>query len=233
MKIFKLLMISALICISFSGCFIPDKANKGNRNVPPDETGVTNINGHIDIHKAIAEDKEFDGKSIIWDGKTAKIVNDELDIRDVMDGRYGEFELVTLETGLGFDLFIQNTGQNSDLFMSDKYPPSDNADEYSIETPGRFLSIKKESPGTFDRKTSELSSDKDLTESDSDVIKSETEHRLFTGIIKTDSGEDMIGFLLLIPAEDAVYSFKYAGIGNYSDIRAEAIDTMTRLLNQF
>lgn len=76
-------------------------------------------------------------------------------------------------------------------------------------------------------------SDQELIESSNEAINSEMEHKLFTGIINTTSGEDMIGFLLLIPGEDSVYLFRYAGIGNYSDIRVEAFNAMRRFLNQF
>ena len=108
-----------------------------------------------------------------------------------MDGRYGEFELVTLETRIGFDLVLPKTSHNSDLFMSSEYPPVDTDDEFSIETQDRFLSLKKEGAGTFDQKAAELSSGGGLMESDSSAIKSETGHKLFTGIIKTTSGENM------------------------------------------
>lgn len=228
-----LLLIITITCICLTGCGNTGKTGKGNGTVLPDEPGIYNNNDQVDILQVIAEDKEFDGKSVIWDGEKVQVVDDELDNRNVMDGRYGEFEFVTLKTKLGFDLVLPNTGHNSDLFLADKYPVIDTDDEYNIETPGRFLSIKRESIDSFNQKEAELLSDQELIESSNEAINSEMEHKLFTGIINTTSGEDMIGFLLLIPGEDSVYLFRYAGIGNYSDIRVEAFNTMRRFLNQF
>jgi hypothetical protein len=232
MGIYKFL-IPLIICISLTACGISDDARRPDETKRPAETVSENENDPVDVFQAIAEDKEFDGKSLIWDGEKAQIVDDELDSRDVLDGRYGEFELVTLETGIGFDLVLPKTSHNSDLFMSSEYPPVDTDDEFSIETQDRFLSLKKEGAGTFDQKAAELSSGGGLMESDSSAIKSETGHKLFTGIIKTTSGENMAGFLLLINGEDSVYTFRYAGLGNYSDIRVEAFSAIRRLLNQF
>lgn len=117
--------------------------------------------------------------------------------------------------------------------ITDKYPPVDSADEYSIGTPGRLLSIKMKNADSYDQKAAGFSSGHDFTEMGINVIKSENENKLFTGIIKTASGEDMIRFLLLISKEEPVYLSKYAGIGNYSDIRFKAYSIIRRFSNQF
>jgi hypothetical protein len=78
----------------------------------------------ITIHSvldAISQDQEFDRKSIIWDGENMQTVYDELDSKGILDGRYGEFRLVHMETQLGFTLICPDTGNNSKLFETDKY----------------------------------------------------------------------------------------------------------------
>lgn len=137
------------------------------------------------------------------------------------------------ETSLGLTLICPDTGKNSKLFETDKYPPADGPDVYRIETPDRFMMLEKRNSNDYAAQVEMLSADLRLIRLDKKITNNETEHEIFTGLINTVSNADMIGFVLLAPdGNDAMYTLTYAGIGNYSDIRIEALNIMRSFLNR-
>lgn len=223
----KIITIFALLTlVSMTGCSnnsIPER----KRNDPPSELPDTKIEGkELSILEAISQDKDFDGKGILWDGEKVEIIDDELDYEDILDGRAGPFYHELIETKLGATLTISNTPYNSNLFDSEHYSATDSEEEYMVETPERYLSVRKSNSDSYSQLEDEFSKDKELMEVYEESI-SQRDFRIFTGKIKTPNGKDMIGVILITPDVDrSVFCIKYAGFGNYSDIQSEGYGFM-------
>ncbi len=219
-------ILTLLTLVSITGCnnnSIPDRKKKD----PPDELPDSKIeNKELSILEAISQDKKFDGKGIMWDGDRVKIVDDELDFEDIVDGRAGPFARERFETEFGVTLTIANTPYNSNLFDSEHYPAIDTDVEYLIETPERYLSVRIRDSDSYSQLEDELTKDAELMEVYENRI-SQRDYRIFAGKIKTSKGKDMIGFILITPDVDhSVFCIRYAGFGNYSDIQTEGYGFM-------
>lgn len=214
---------AVLLLLSFilmAGCSFPLSTGSNNK---PGSLKEKKDPKEMSILEAIAQDKEYDGKSIVWDGEKACIIYDELDSRAILDGRAGPFPHVWYETKLGITLNISDTGLNSSLFDSDQYPPTDSEGEFAIETPERYLSVVKSSQDSYSKLEEELLNDAELMEINEKGL-SERDYRVFAGKIRTPQDKDMIGVIVITPDVDgSVFCIKYAGIGNYSDISTEGL----------
>lgn len=229
-KAFIIIAIAALVCICAAAVYyIYNSSLPGTVKVK--EVQADARIAQNSVLKFISKDKLYDRKSVVWDGNGAQVVYDELDSRSVLDGRYGPFEAVRLETALGAALMGIKTNNNDGLFSADTIPEVDDSSEYRLEISNRYLSLKKSDGSGYTTQAEALSADTGLMELDGTAFKSETEYRLFTGIIGTESGSDMIGFRLLSKGSDgSIYCLTYAGLGNYSDIKTEADEVIRSLL---
>ena len=182
---------------------------------------------------AISEDKFYDKKSILWDGSTMQVITDELDSKDILDGRFGPFMTIRIETLLGINLYSFCTIHNNDLFSSSAVPDANNSEEYRIETENRFLFIKKHKKDECESLQKAFSDDVRLIELENHGASAPNIfHRKFSGLVETSSGKIMIGYVLLT-AElgNNSYSLVYAGIGNYTDIQVEANQILRSFLD--
>ena len=224
-KIIAIFTLLTLVLVA--GCSNNFISDRKKNNPPPDPPKPTIEDKNLSILEAISQDKEFDGKGIMWDGDKVKIIDDELDSKDIVDGRSGPFALERVETKLGVTLTIFNTPYNSNLFDSEHYPATDTEEEYMVETPERYLSVRISNSDSYSRLEDELTKDTELVEVYEKGI-SQRDYRIFTGKIKTPNNKDMIGFILITPDVDrSVFCIKYAGFGNYSDIQVEGYGFMS------
>lgn len=225
-------IITALLLLSFifiAGCSIPSITGSNNKPDPLQAIPEPNIEpNELTILEAIAQDKEYDKKSIVWDGEKAVIIYDQLDSRDILDGRAGPFWHEHYDTKLGISLEVADTGLNSSLFDRGQYPLTDSEEEFMVETPERYLSVIKSDPDSYGLLEDEFSKDTELMEVYEKGL-SQRDYRVFAGKIKTPQGKDMIGVILITPDIDkSVFCIIYAGFGNFSDIQSEGygmIDT--------
>jgi len=187
-----------------------------------------------DILQAISEDKPYDGKSIMWDGSKIHVIEDELDSKDILDGRSGPFMIERIETSLGIELRSFCTMHNSELISGLEFPDVDSSGEYRIETFDRYLSLKKYGKEEYESLLEALSRNSGLIEAENGMtIAGNNSHKTFSGLIETESGTVMIGYILLVKGSgDNAYSLAYAGIGNYSDIQVEASQIMNSFLDR-
>lgn len=181
-----------------------------------------------DVLKAVSEDRLYDKKSILWDGSKMQVITDELDSGDILDGRFGPFMRVKIETALGITLYSFSTMHNKELFSGSWNPAADNSEEYSIETENRYLSLKKYRKDEYGLLLEVFSKDAGLIELENgSIMTADNSQRIFSGLIETLSGTVMIGYLLLSTGSgDNTFSLVYAGLGNYSDIQVEAMHIM-------
>lgn len=158
-------------------------------------------------------DKYYDRKSLVFENGILSEVKDAADRENVPEGRFGEFMSKKVKTKLGVTLRLPVTKSSKSLENAVEAENSDR--EYRIETDDRFLSIEKLSLSAPSEAEAELSADCDL------VKTAEDDYSRF-GFVRTTKGETMIGIVNLIcRSGDEVYLLKYAGTGNFTDIRME------------
>ncbi|HEX2945648.1 MAG TPA: hypothetical protein VHT96_06810, partial [Clostridia bacterium] len=106
-------------------------------------------------------------------------------------------------------------------------PVVDNPEEYILKSSNRYLSLKKQDITNYDALAEESSTDTQLIELDDKSLNTLRTCKLYTGIIQTESGVDLIGFRILTKVEGkSAVCLTYAGTGNYSDILVEAFEIM-------
>lgn len=156
-------------------------------------------------------DKYYDRKSLVFENGVLSEVKDELDRENVPEGRLGEFMSITVKAKPGVAIRLPVTKKSESLETAVEAENSDRA--YRIETLDRYLSFEKISATDISTAEGELSSDGDLVR----VCDS-----TYFGFVKTFDGASMIGVVKVVCRQNGeVYILKYAGLGNFTDIRME------------
>lgn len=99
---------------------------------------------------------------------------------------------------MGLTLICPDTGKNSKLFETDKYPPADDPDVYRIETPDRFMMLEKRNSNDYAAQVEMLSADLRLIRLDKKITNNETEHAEYLAEMDGPDIFETIGFLHLI-----------------------------------
>ncbi len=162
-------------------------------------------------------DKYYDRKSLVFENGILTVEKDELDRENVPEGRLGEFMSRMVRANLGVTLRLPVTKKSESIETAIEVENTDKA--YCIETADRFFSFEKYSQADLSALEEKFSGDDHLVKvslGDSDRDPS------YLGFVQTHSGAQMVGVVKIIdPMSDEGYVLKYAGCGNFTDIRME------------
>lgn len=164
--------------------------------------------------KLLQNDVLYDGRSIIfYKGSITEII-DENDGIQLLEGRLGEFPIERIETKMGILLYIPLTKTSHVLFETEDI--TDEEDKYQIVTKTRFLCVKKIAFKKSNAQMEFYKENKDFVcnVKNKDVLE-------YMGLLKTGQYGKMLGFVSFIEGKDEVYILKYAGEGNFTDVRIE------------
>ncbi|HEX2947950.1 MAG TPA: hypothetical protein VHT96_18580, partial [Clostridia bacterium] len=159
-KVLILMLGTVILFSTVSGCSLKKEALV----IPKEEAVEARGKELTNVLQAILKERKFNGKSIEWDGIQATLVRDELDDKNILDGRSGLFEVKEIDTATGITLYSFSTPNNEDLFSEGSLPVVDNPEEYILKSSNRYLSLKKQDITNYDALAEESSTDTQLIE---------------------------------------------------------------------
>lgn len=162
----------------------------------------------------LRNDKLYDKKSLIYYEGIIEEVIDEFDSDQIMEGRLGEFPVERIKTIMGVPLMIPLTKDSRVLLETEDILDTENM--YQIRTETRFLCLVRCSLTEIEKKSREyIESEKYIS------VYQEGESEKFIGFCNLEEYGEMLGLVSIIRGKKDSYIFKYAGIGNFTDIRME------------
>ena len=158
-------------------------------------------------------DKYYDRRSLVFENGTLTEEKDDLDRENVPEGRLGEFMARMVRAKLGVSFRLPVTKKSESLETAEEIENTEKL--YCIETDDRFFSFEKLSCSEFSALENSLSESGELVKvADGDFS--------YLGFVNTYKGVRMVGVVKFIDGStDDGYVLKYAGLGNFTDIKME------------
>lgn len=178
---------------------------------------------HHDLKRTVASmigaDIAGDEKSLVWDGQEMLERQDPLDSKDIMDGRGGPYRFSRFPARL-----ITVYSVDKVHLLADESIRVDDDDVFIAEIDTRYVSIRRMEEDIQQLIEKERIKQEQGMLNEAQVDSGyETAPVAFSGLFETQRGKLMAGLTAFLLSDDAtVYQCTYAGVGNYSDIAAEA-----------
>ena len=167
--------------------------------------------------KQLEDDTPNDGMGLVWDGEKLTVVEDEFDNADIMDGRGGEYRYNRLKTPVATVYSVDK----EDLLSEEKQIQNDD-NCFLSQSENRFICISVD-----DRSYSQMLELHQSRLGEGTILNCEYEW-LDNGIcektfLEAPDGREMVGLRFIVSSSDSsVKIYEYGGLGNCSDIFAEA-----------
>lgn len=188
-----------------------------------------------EFFKLVDSDKENDKKSVYWDGSKASIVEDKMDDKSIIDGRFGLRMMPDEIKNEAWTIRI-------DTYKSEYDIVSSNVNNFVVETSDNedlklYCSIEKLDK-SYDEACTELDSDNDWrkTSLKYKIMGSSYGVDDFTLYLGVDRGEGKAGHTCIIKGINGdAYKIKFIGIGKLNDIlglSANTLGTFDMIINE-
>ena len=182
------------------------------------QKGLMDVSTISEIIEMLEEDEPNDRLSCYWDGEKLSVVPDELDDETVMDGRGGEYHYRYLKTNIGITI----CSVDEEGLLSEEHIIANDGACFATSGDNRFLRII-----VTDTSFDEMAASHDRLISEKAALNYECRWNPgITGestIMEAPNGKEMIGLRFIQKRQDGNATvYEYGGIGNYSDIVAEA-----------
>ena len=164
--------------------------------------------------KMLREDKLYDKKSIIFYENKMEEVVDERDRSNIPEGRLGEFPMERIETAMGLTVILPMTKESCVLGKAKERIDLEN--QFLIVAETRMFSVQKIPFSEFEMHLENYQKHEDFILSRAEVRLQE-----FKGVFDCKEFGKMLGLISFISGREYVYLVKYAGKGNFTDIRME------------
>ena len=170
--------------------------------------------------KALLNDRLYDKKSLIYENGELTEIEDMLDDDRVHEGSLGHFANMRISTEMGIRFVLPLT-RVSRSFEDPEYVV-DIEEIYQIQSSNRFLSIEKMADVDRQALVERFDEEEELV-----ALPEADDRNQWTGLIECDSENMMLGFVEVFRDKSNVeYVLKYAGTGNYTEIRLEKNNIM-------
>ena len=162
----------------------------------------------------LAEDKLYDGKSLLFENGELLEVDDPRDKKNIPEGRLGEFAIEWIRTAMGVVLKVPVTKMTAS--MVNEAARVDAESIFYAEAENRWMALEKLDPESLEDRARYLAENADLASVSCEAC------RKWVGILTSPENRKMAGMIALVggTGEDG-YVLTYAGTGNFTDIKME------------
>lgn len=164
--------------------------------------------------KMLREDKLYDKKSIVFYENKMEEIADERDCDSLPEGRLGEFPMERIETEMGLTVILPMTKESRVLEKAKERINLE--DKFQIAAETRLFGVQKIAFSEYEMHLESYQNHEDFI-----LNRDEEKLQEFMGVFNCEEFGRMLGLLSFIHGKESVYLVKYAGIGNFTDIRME------------
>ncbi|MBE5961914.1 MAG: hypothetical protein E7256_11150 [Lachnospiraceae bacterium] len=185
-----------------------------------------------ELRSLLDGDRLYDKKSLIWENGRINEVQDDRDLKDIPEGRFGEFKVERVNTEMGVKLLLPLTEENKKF----KNPNEtiNTGSHFKIHTENRILELETLTESEYKMMVQACESSKFLYKSSNEENNG---LQKYEGMIGEETDGDthndkwMLGNVVFFEGQNnEIYAFTYAGIGNYTDIKMESSFILNKII---